>query len=231
MHGELLTIFNKEQAFFNSFFTRGLNIPIHRMIEKDYEELYGMLWTNDYQLKFNKTKPVMAHVGTWTGMETMILGSYAASKGGKVYAIDCHKGLDGTPLMYYGKYLNIKNILLANIDYFNLQNTIEVIDRPINEVIKRFRDNTFDFILLGTEPKYSILKDDVDMWFPKLRMNGVLAIHDWVLMPYEGVGDRSKWNKIDLQYNRIAAYKVFINKFKHIQITFHRTNIWYKERK
>jgi hypothetical protein len=69
------------------------------------------------------------------------------------------------------------------------------------EVVQDFGDETLDFVYIDGDHSYSAVKTDLQAWWPKLKLGGVLAGHD-IIMP--GSTD-DNWGP-GIQY---ALYEVF----------------------
>jgi hypothetical protein len=52
-----------------------------------------------------------------------------------------------------------------------------------------FRDNELDFVYLDADHRREMVKQDIHLWWPKLRIGGVLALHDFMLPGPAGVGN------------------------------------------
>ena len=52
-------------------------------------------------------------------------------------------------------------------------------DYSINAV-KRFEDNSLDFVYLDARHAYEYVKEDIQLWLPKVKPGGILAGHDYV---------------------------------------------------
>jgi len=56
---------------------------------------------------------------------------------------------------------------------------VEIIRGNSLEEFKRFPDHYFDFIYLDANHEYEYIKLDIENWYPKCRMGGIFAGHDY----------------------------------------------------
>lgn len=47
-----------------------------------------------------------------------------------------------------------------------------------------FNDNSLDFVYIDANHKYDFVKEDIHLWFPKVRKGGILAGHDYLKMDW-----------------------------------------------
>ncbi len=51
------------------------------------------------------------------------------------------------------------------------------------EAAKLYQDESLDFIYIDADHSYESVKNDILAWFPKLKVNGILAGHDYPMEP------------------------------------------------
>lgn len=49
-----------------------------------------------------------------------------------------------------------------------------------NEFVKFFPNNFFDFIYIDANHKYEEVKNDIELWYPKLKKGGIFSGHDYI---------------------------------------------------
>jgi len=49
-----------------------------------------------------------------------------------------------------------------------------------HEAVKRFKDNTLDFVYIDANHEFESVIEDMEIWFPKLKLGGILSGHDYV---------------------------------------------------
>lgn len=76
------------------------------------------------------------------------------------------------------------------------------------EAAAAFPDRSLDFVFLDARHDYEAVKEDINLWHPKIRDGGVLCGHDWSLdygPPHFGV------KKAVLEYVNARAGEVFVS--------------------
>jgi MMP 1-O-methyltransferase len=134
-------------------------------------------WLTDDEGKFlycaarNCTgKGAIVEIGSWKGKSTVFIGKGSESAGKiKIYAIDPH--IEGT---YEEFKRNIKNAELNDI-------VIPVV-KTSGEAAKDFLEPV-EFIFIDGDHTYEKVKQDFELWFPKLINKGIIAFHDTVAWP------------------------------------------------
>jgi FkbM family methyltransferase len=58
-------------------------------------------------------------------------------------------------------------------------NRSQIIKQQSNEAYKNFDDNFFDFIYIDANHGYNYISEDINNWFPKLKVGGIFAGHDY----------------------------------------------------
>ena len=99
---------------------------------------------------------------------------------GTLYMVDVWKPLGGE----YDDYANHKN---HNDPYKNaIDNTDSFGDRGImirtnsKKASEMFEDESLDFVYIDANHSYNFVKEDIKIWFPKLRKGGIMSGHDYI---------------------------------------------------
>lgn len=118
----------------------------------------------------------IADVGCWTGKSTI---SFAlASPQSTIVAIDWFKGSDGTPLSSAADGTDVKDVLKANLRYFDVFNRVNILEDQSVEASMKFPDNHFDIVFLDADHRYLNVLADLKAWWPKVKPGGIFCGHD-----------------------------------------------------
>jgi len=100
----------------------------------------------------------------------------------KVYLLDAWKEFPKTD------YIDIANVeqIIQDKRYQHVLkimqpygDKVEVIRGDSREEFKRFIDGFFDFIYIDANHEYKYIKQDLINWYPKVKVGGVIAGHDY----------------------------------------------------
>ena len=84
------------------------------------------------------------------------------------------------------EYPNVNKLYLVDIvdnihDRFNSEgDRVKFILKPSVESSKDFEDNSLDFVYIDANHSYQSVKDDLNAWYPKLKVGGVICGHDFI---------------------------------------------------
>lgn len=130
--------------------------------------------------------PIIGELGVWTGRTTSILAGYCKNRGcGKVNSIDHFSGSPGTHLENLASGNDIKSIFLENIKKIDCEKYVDVCDKNSLMASKCFPDNYFDFFFIDADHTYNFIKQDIDLWWPKLSPGGIMCGHDFEDFKYD----------------------------------------------
>ena len=65
---------------------------------------------------------------------------------------------------------------------------VKIIKNWSHEAVKSFQDQFFDFIYIDANHSYKASLEDMRMWYPKLKVGGIMAGHDYLDGPEESYG-------------------------------------------
>jgi len=129
--------------------------------------------------------PKLLEIGSWTGISTSVLAQYAKEKDGVVYAIDWFKGTPHTTLVDIAEKNNILLLFRQNMEELELSNWIKLKVMLSEKAVVEFPDNSLDLIFIDGDHRYTGIKKDIEMWYPKLKSGGVFCGHDCEKHPSE----------------------------------------------
>ncbi len=55
------------------------------------------------------------------------------------------------------------------------------------EVVNDFDDAYFDWIYIDTDHSYEVTKEELELWFPKVKQGGIIAGHDFIIGNWNGI--------------------------------------------
>jgi len=125
------------------------------------------------------TSGVFVEVGTWLGRSACLMAVEIinANKNIEFHCVDHWRGsaehawddnvINGT--LYWNFLINIKPV----------EHKINPIKLPSLEAAKLFQDNSIDFVFLDASHDYENVKADITAWYPKVKVGGILAGHDY----------------------------------------------------
>ena len=68
-------------------------------------------------------------------------------------------------------------IFLENIS--DHQNRIEIVKNVSIDAAKEYLDGSFDFVYIDALHDYDSVKQDINLWYPKVKSGGILSGHDY----------------------------------------------------
>lgn len=153
----------------------------------DYQNLYSEM-VNHFTDNSH-----FVEIGSWKGRSTsyMAVEIYNSRKNIKFDCVDTWCGsvehLDPNSYHFQQELINDKDWLY----YQFLQNTRPVCDTitPIRmtslDAVSLYENRSLDFIFIDASHEYEDVKKDIIAWYPKLKLGGIIAGHDYT--SYDGV--------------------------------------------
>lgn len=123
---------------------------------------------------------VFVEVGTWTGDFTDCLLKNCDFK--KIYCVDPYKHF--TDDSYPDAMNNLSQDQFEELFEKTKQrlsmygSRVEFIRLPSTEASKIFEDNSIDFVYIDGNHDYKFVNQDIQSWFPKVKVNGYLCGDD-----------------------------------------------------
>ena len=138
-----------------------------------------------YAAKIFPDNSVFVEIGCWKGKSTTYLGVELINSNKnntKLFCIDTWGENDDGE---YDNELSLQNKTLYDEFLRNIKplqdNKLEIIsikDRSDN-AYKTFDDNSIDFLYIDGSHLYENVKKDIELYFPKMKPNSIMAGHDW----------------------------------------------------
>ena len=155
-----------------------------------YQNIKGWLTFSELYKKMVERFPSGSHfveIGCWLGQSATFMGVEIINSGKKI-KFDC---VDNWEFSEFKTRVNDDDIQ-QNVDsaYEQFLNNI----KPLSDVLscvkmnsvdasKLYDDESLDFVFIDASHKYDDVMDDLNCWFPKVKVGGVIAGHD-----YNGAG-------------------------------------------
>ncbi len=143
-----------------------------------YDELYNEV-VNDA-----KDGDVFVEVGTWFGKSTNYLVDRIkeSNKNIKFITIDTFKGTDDEEL-----HQNIVGAFNGDIFYEFIDNTVlsdnygmfDIIKDTSHNAANQFQNNSIDYIMLDAGHSYEDVRDDIRLWYNKVKPGGTISGDDY----------------------------------------------------
>jgi len=158
-----------------------LNSAESKKIIKIISEINGWLLNNEAVMLFEVAKSckgIIVEIGSWKGKSTvcLALGSKEGNNA-KVYAVDphintpCHKN--------YSKGEGTFSEFIRNLQKSGVSESVFPIVKKSKEASADF-NHKIDFLFIDGDHSYNSVKEDFELWFPKLITGGIIAFHDAV---------------------------------------------------
>jgi len=122
---------------------------------------------------------ILAEVGAWLGCSTAVMGKVAKENNGIVYTVDWFRGSgEKTPLKGVADRNDIFNIFRANMNELGLQDIVKPLVMTSVDAVSIIKDEMFDLIFIDADHVYQAVKQDIELWLPKLKKGGIICGHD-----------------------------------------------------
>jgi predicted O-methyltransferase YrrM len=129
--------------------------------------------------KFNNAKFV--EVGSWKGRSSVFMGVEIinSQKNIEFYCVDTWEGSKEHEGMEVLKENKLYKEFIKNIN--PISHIIKPIRMTSNEASSLFLDQTLDFVFIDADHEYKAVKNDIEVWYPKVKSGGIIAGHDYQL--------------------------------------------------
>lgn len=143
---------------------------------------------------------------------------------GKLYLIDIWNNHS----FNQDDYINIIKNCTDNIS--SNEERCFMIRSTSSNAVELFNDQSLDFVYIDANHKYEYVKQDLELWFPKLRKGGVFAGHDYLKMDWDNQEDKHIWigDTYSGEYGVNPAVDEFCKKHQYIcNVTDEWWGSWY----
>ena len=138
-------------------------------------------------------------VGSWKGKSAAYLAVEIinSNKNISLDCVDTWMGSNEDPHVndFYVKSNTLYELFIENTS--SLSSVINPIRMDSVSASKKYEDNSLDFVFIDANHEYDYVKKDIEAWFPKVKVGGIIAGHDY----------KYGWTDVDK-----AVDEFFINK-------------------
>lgn len=141
--------------------------PAIQLNNMNRSDLASLFKTFDYK--------VGAEIGTYRGDYAKVLCEQNPDL--KLYCIDPYDSYKG-----YVRYHTQNDLSSALKEADNKLRNYKVTIRVDYSIpaSKSYEDNSLDFVYIDAAHDYRSVVDDIDSWYPKVKVGGIVSGHDWV---------------------------------------------------
>lgn len=150
-----------------------------------YQDIFG--WFNFegfYDLLIESLLPDnfrFVEVGVFMGKSIIYFAEKMSieNKNGQIFGVDHFKGSDEEAHKDILKNLNLSDEYYKNITKTGASNLIITIPFESDLAVNHFDDNSLDCVFLDGSHDYKSIKNDLEIWIPKVKENGYICGHDY----------------------------------------------------
>lgn len=139
-------------------------------------------------------------VGSWKGKSSAYLAVEIINSK-KNITLDCIDTWQGSAEHQKDKYVKSNSLYELFIENTSsLSSVINPIRLDSISASKKYEDNSIDFIFIDANHYYHDVKKDIEAWFPKVKIGGVIAGHDY----------KNGWTDVDKAVDEFFINKKFV---------------------
>ena len=107
--------------------------------------------------------------------------------GGTLYMVDPWRGLGGDYIdkTNHKHHTSIFQDAMDSIEGY--ENRGIMIRALSEEAVHLFEDNSLDFIYIDGNHGYNHVKQDLELWWPKLKSGGIMSGHDFIMVDWDAI--------------------------------------------
>ncbi len=126
----------------------------------------------------------------------------------KLFLIDCWAHQD--PNIYDDPEANVSDELQENLyqetkKRFAADPRVIIIRDFSKNAVEQFADESLDWVYIDANHGYAAIREDLELWWPKIKKGGMLSGHDYALLPNFGVVQAV--NEFIIKYNLSLTYR------------------------
>lgn len=141
---------------------------------------------------------IFVEIGSWKGKSSAYMAVEIANSQKDIQFV-CIDTWEGSVEHQNKEELqNLYDVFISNMK------PVEKYYRPIRlkslQAVNLFTDNSLDFVLIDASHEYEDIKNDILAWYPKVKIGGVLAGHDYYENNEFGSGVKKAVNEIFTEF-------------------------------
>lgn len=116
-------------------------------------------------------------IGTWKGGSAAVM-IVAAGRDVEMFCVDTWQGNAGEWNFEIAKNYDVGFMFLKNMTLLGFMDRVHMIRCESHQAVKLFKDKDFHMIFIDGDHRYEGVKQDIEDWWSKLKVNGIMAGHD-----------------------------------------------------
>ena len=120
-------------------------------------------------------------IGVWKGLSTSIWAKVIKPLGGHIYVVDNWKGIPDSPQEANSE--DVYSIFKANLIILDLWDIVHPLVMDSVVAANLVKDKFFDLVYIDADHRYEAISADIKAWYPKVKIGGILAGHDYRAHP------------------------------------------------
>lgn len=135
--------------------------------------------------RFIKEIPDNGHfveVGSWKGKSIAYLGVEAINSGKtiKIDAVDTWQGSLNEPQHQNDPHVKTDTLYALFCENISsISSVINPVRFPSLEAAQQYADQSLDIVFIDACHTYECVKEDIQAWYPKVKVGGIIAGHDY----------------------------------------------------
>lgn len=147
----------------------------------DFEEFYDLAVS---RIPDDAEMVTFLEVGSWLGKSTCYLGRIVKDSGKDilVYAVDTWKGSINEE--FHQEFVekhggDLKHLFLENMTNGDVISHIVAMQSDSLDAATQFEDESLDMVFIDANHSEEAVRADIDAWFPKVKIGGLIGGHDY----------------------------------------------------
>lgn len=140
-----------------------------------FSEIDGRFYLNAVRRHAGGT---VVELGTWQGRSLSWILDYCKDTKTTIYTIDNWAGKNEKELEEI--YEPAFKSYISNLKKLGGFGYVKIIRSDSIEAAKKFKDESVDIVLIDTSHEYEQTKNEINIWWPKIRHGGEMMGHDYI---------------------------------------------------